>query len=707
MGNPFLRAWWAVGSTAFILFLISASALAENPDRRPYVIAVLLSSREGSMSSAVEAIQRFGARRVKEINRQGGLNGVPVELRFFDDYEQGEQTKANVTKALAEPRLIGLLGLWSSSRGEPILAQVGQSGVPFISEISLDRLFRSYPNVFSLTTSVSGDVRLFKRFTRETFPSVVFIGQDDLFAKEFYAALGELHGAGQTSLLAEHWVEMTDAVPREKLDELVASIREKKPAGICLGLGSARGGLVLKALGAAGIDTPVYFASGFIQRALREMGEVDYRGALYELSNGIPQVDNERLAEFRRHPDFGPFSSKHSNDDLAYGVIYGDMLAMMVEAGRGAVDSSPAGVRAHIVAELRRFTAGQQVYEGMWRNWAFTEDRAVAQDKVIQWRQPGSPDLKLWPLQAQGDGAGFRDVPVVYLNLDMEEIRSVDSSEKTFEADFYVSLTSPQAIGLEQFEFTNACRGSNAEPLVRVRPLQSAAASGEPGQQRLYKVSGRFHFEPSLGRYPFDQQRLTISFQPINSSTPFLIQPPASRWRDQNFEIDGWTLLEGEEGGYVGYDEDIISTFHKYVSERRILPFYKFNFTWIAQRNVLDYYLRVVIPLMLILIVAYFSAFIPIQQFESVIAIQVTGLLSTIALYLAIPKLDSETATMSDQIFLFVESVIGLMIAVSILRVNTPESRHQLGRIYMIGQKVGLPLLLAIMARYVWSVQFG
>ena len=702
-----MRVWLALANAALLISLTPAPALAANPERGPYVIAVLLSSSEGSMSSAVEAIKRFAERRVQEINRKGGLNGVPVELRFLDDHEKVEQTKANVTKALAEPQLIGMLGLWSSSRGEPILAQAAQSGVPFISEISVDRLFQSYPNIFSLTTSVSGDVRLFKRFTTETFPSVVFIGQDDLFAKEFHAALGELHGAGQTSLLAEHWVEMTDAVPQEKLDEIVASIREKKPTGICLGAGSARGGIVLKALGAAGVDTPVFFASGFIQRALREMGGVDYRGALYELSNGIPQVDNERLAELRRHPDFGAFASKHSNDDLAYGVIYGDMLAMMVEAGRDSVDPSPAGVRAHIASELRRFTAGQQVYEGMWRNWAFTENRAVAQDKVIQWRQPGSPDLKLWPLQAQADGAGFRDVPVVYLNLDMEEIRSVDSSEKTFEADFYVSLTSPQAIGLEQFEFTNACRGSNAEPLVRVRTLQSAAANGEPGEQRLYKVSGRFHFEPSLGKYPFDQQRLTISFQPINSSTPFLIQPPASRWRDQNFKIDGWTLLDGEDGGYVGYDEDIISTFHNYVSERRILPFYKFNFTWIAQRNVLDYYLRVVIPLMLILIVAYLSAFIPIDQFESVVAIQVTGLLSTIALYLAIPKLDSETATMSDQIFLFVESVIGLMIAVSIVRVNTPESRHQLARIFMIGQMAGLPLLLAIMARYVWSVQFG
>ena len=691
-----------------MLCLITGPALADDSDRRPYVIGVLLSSSNGAMSTAVEAIRRFAERRIQEINREGGLNNHPVELRFLDDHEDGAQTKANVAQALADPRLIGLLGLWSSSRGEPILAEVGQSGVPFISEISVDRLFQGHSNIFSLTTSVSGDVRQFKRFIAATFPSVVFVGQDDLFAKEFHAALGGLHGAGQTKLLAEHWVEMTAAVPQQKLDEIVASIREQKPAGICLGVGSARGGIVLKALAEAGIDTPVYFASGFIERAIREMGESDYRGALYELSNSIPQVDNERLAELRRRPDFGAFASNYSNDDLSYGVMYADMLAMMVEAGRHAADPSPAGMRAHIVTQLRSFTAGQQVYEGMWRNWAFTEDRAVAQDKVIQWRQPGNPDLKLWPVQTQADGSGFRDVPVVYLNLDMEEIRSVDSSEKTFEADFYVSLTSPQEIGLEQFEFTNACRGSaNGEPLLRVRNLQTEAANGEPGSHRLYKVSGRFHFEPVLGKYPFDQQRLTISFQPVNSATPFLIQPPASRWRDQNFKIDGWTLLEGKEGGYVGIDEDSIVTFHNYVSERRILPFYKFNFSWIAQRNVLDYYLRVVIPLMLILIVAYFSAFIPIEQFESVVAIQVTGLLSTIALYLAIPKLDSETATMSDQIFLFVEAVIGLMIAVSIVRVNTPDNRPQLGRMFRIGQAAGLPLLLAIMAWYVWSVQFG
>jgi len=678
-------------------------ASAKN-DREPYRIAVFLSSTDGSMSTAVQAIQRFAGKRIQELNRAGGIDGVPVELLFLDDREQAEQTSANVDRALAEERLIGMLGLWSSTRGEPILERVGKSGVPFISEISLDSLFRKHENVFTLTTSVSGDVMLFKRFLAENFASAYFIGQEDLFAKEFHTALAGLNG--QVNLVGEEWLEMTGAVPREKLDALIAGIREKKPAVICLGVGSARGSIVLKAMAEAGIETPIFVASGFIQRMLREMGGVDYKGPLYEIGNGIPQVDNERLAELRRRPDFGALAGNYSDDDLAYGVIYADMLAMMVEAGKGAADTSPAGVRAHMGTGLRQFAAGQQVFEGMWRNWAFTEHRAVAQDKVFQWRPPGSADLKLWPLQAQAVASGYRDVAVVYLSLDMEEVRSVDSTEKTFEADFYVSLASDQAIGLESFEFTNACRStSGGEPLIRIRSLQAEGGTGEKGAQWLYKVSGRFYFEPKLGTYPFDQQRLTISFQPANTSVPFLIQPPASRWRDQKFKIDGWTLIEGEEGGYVGYDEDIISTFQNQVSEPRILPFYKFNYTWIAKRNVLDYYLRVVIPLALIILVAYFSVYIPIKEFESIIAIQVTGLLSTIALYLAIPKLDAETATMSDQIFLFTEAIIGLMIAVSVIRVNTPEKRSSLRKIFTIAQAVGLPILVLLMSHYVWSAQ--
>jgi presenilin-like A22 family membrane protease len=44
--------------------------------------------------------------------------------------------------------------------------------------------------------------------------------------------------------------------------------------------------------------------------------------------------------------------------------------------------------------------------------------------------------------------------------------------------------------------------------------------------------------------------------------------------------------------------------------------------------------------------------------------------LSAVALYLSLPKLESDSATLSDRMFVFAYMIVSLMIFISILRVN-------------------------------------
>ena len=75
-------------------------------------------------------------------------------------------------------------------------------------------------------------------------------------------------------------------------------------------------------------------------------------------------------------------------------------------------------------------------------------------------------------------------------------------------------------------------------------------------------------------------------------------------------------------------------------------------------------------PLGFILIIAYLSIFISTHHFEAIVTIQVTALLSAVALYLAMPKLDANAETLSDRIFLFSYLMLSLIIAITIARVN-------------------------------------
>ena len=201
-------------------------------------------------------------------------------------------------------------------------------------------------------------------------------------------------------------------------------------------------------------------------------------------------------------------------------------------------------------------------------------------------------------------------------------------------------------------------------------------------------------FEPELGKYPFDTQRLSVSFQPSSTTQSFLIQPPARRQRMADAAIDGWKLTEQ----YVGSDQDIIPTIGSSLSERRIVPFYKFNATWVVKRVAVDYYLRVVVPLCFILLVTYFSVFLPQSRFESTMGIQVTALLSSIALYLALPKVDTDQATLSDKIFMMTYAAVSLMIGLSILKDNIGRKEGS-GLLWLVTslQRVVFPVAVVVL----------
>jgi hypothetical protein len=99
------------------------------------------------------------------------------------------------------------------------------------------------------------------------------------------------------------------------------------------------------------------------------------------------------------------------------------------------------------------------------------------------------------------------------------------------------------------------------------------------------------------------------------------------------------------------------------------------------------------------------SIFIPLSKFEAIVTIQVTALLSAVALYLALPKVDAgEGTTISDRVFLFAYSAVSLMIVISILRSRPVALSRWVGKSLGVVHVVLIPLLVAAMTLYVYSL---
>jgi hypothetical protein len=383
------------------------------------------------------------------------------------------------------------------------------------------------------------------------------------------------------------------------------------------------------------------------------------------------------------------------------------MVAMIAAAARAAEPNTDmAALRRHVLQQLTTtYGAGKGAFKGSFENWSFQPTtRAAVRTPFVVMLPQGLNRTQLAPVQfVKVKDGSLRQMETLYVDIDMIRAHRVDDNEKTYFAEFYLAMRDSGTAAIDQIEFTNAYLDPKTNGRqITVETLHGGGKSDAyPDTMKIYKVAGRFVFEPDLTGYPFDTQRFSIDLQPKRGDKPFIIQPPPPQLRDTAVVTDGWD----PKNQYVGYDEDFVPVVDAFTHAPSIVPFYKASFVWIMKRQTTDYFFRVVVPLMFIFIVAYLSIFIPHSHFEAIVTIQVTALLSAVALYLSLPKLDSDAATMSDRIFVFNYMVISLMIVFSILRVNrfvaaVPGVKAALGVLHV----TLIPALVAAMAWYVYGL---
>ncbi len=676
-------------------------------------VAVFVSS-DGNRCFApglVAAIRYYTGQLAKRINDSGGIGGRKLSLQVFDDFEDASASIDNVKGALDDPATIAMIGIPSSTRGEAIFTALGPEirsrGIPFITEISLDSLFRDAPNVFTMASSVGNELDVVRKVLADAQAQhPVFIGlDDDLYVR----ALGEglEKDAGSVPLAASLRAPVHDY----KLDEadaeaLVQRLKSENADMILLAIHSGPSITLVDKLIDAGISAPIFVLLGRIPSIVNGLGTKSYAGPMRQIAReGVPNVYSERLRQriWRAPQDEWVFDDTRNDDApgwtdgtcddrgeptarqifdaanrraIGRGMQYRDMLQLVVEAARSAPkDADVPALRRASNETLHGFVEGQRILKGLWQDWTFTPNRTAAGDTLILYKAPGDATIALAPMQYRRINGTLERSPTVYTSIDLISLSRIDTNDRSFDAEFYLSMKSADdSIGIDSIEFTNAYRAQSGDGrLVLSRQIHNAGATPNvPSGIKLYKVSGKFEFEPELGDYPFDTQRLSVSFQPADASKPFLIQPAPPADEQAEAPVDGWELAEH----YVGSDQDIVPTLGASLAERRIVPFYKFNATWIVKRIAVDYYLRVVVPLAFILLITYFSVFLPHSRFESIMAIQVTALLSSIALYLALPKVDSDQATLSDKIFMMTYAAVSLMIGLSILKDNLRKVRE-------------------------------
>ncbi len=731
---------------AMILPARPARAQAAAAASPPLSIAVFVSSRKDLCfeSGHVPAIRQLTTAEKDRINASGGILRRPIELQILDDDSSSERTIANVKQALANPNTVAMIGLSSSNRAKDTFKAIGgeirASGIPFLSEISVNSIFQKYPNVFTMRPSQDDErVPVMVAFAKaRNLQRPAFVGLKDFV---FTSSLGDglKNPSDGAPLVADHRLSLENGeLKTAEVDAMIADLKQKNPDLVYLAIGSRRTAVVLASFVAAGL-TPALFVTGRIETIFEE-GAPEYPGDIFQLAwDDLPDVFSDRLreriirnglekwifegAKVPEAPGWKNGKCKPRPEDAApsvfdsanlraigRGTAYADMVALVATALKSADPrADQAKLRAHLLKEIKTtYAAGRGMFRGSFENWSFRpEARAADRTPFVVMRPNGLGASQLAPLQfLRLRTDKLRRIDTLYLDIDLVRTFRVDDNEKSFYADFYLSMRGNNA-SIDKIEFANGFLDPRTnDRQITIRKLHDGGPSDVyPQDMQIYLVSGKFTYEPRLATYPFDTQRFAINIQPKTRDAPFIVQPPPNSLRDKAVDTDGWLPKEQ----YVGYDEDFVPTIDAWTFQQSVVPFYKSSFVWLMKRRTTDYFLRVVVPLAFILAVAYFSIFIPLTHFEAIVTIQVTALLSAVALYLALPKIDAdEGTTLSDRIFLYVYTAVSFMIVLSILRVSRPSARSaSLRKVLGFLHIVIIPVTVAGMALYVHRSSLG
>jgi ABC-type branched-subunit amino acid transport system substrate-binding protein len=721
---------------------VRAADKAEAAQRPPISLQIFLSSRSDECydSGQVKAIKRLATQEQRRINREGGIAGRRLQLNFLDDQRDPQKAVANMAAALSDPETVAMIGISNSGRAKTVFDAVGKdikaSGIPFVSNISIGGIIADYPNVF--TTRASEDeerMPVIAQFVKQMhIQHPAFVGlQNMLVSNNLGDALKKF--LGEHGLVADYRLHSADNnLDAGEVTAMIADLKAKNVDLLFISAGGKTTKEILKQFRDAGFTPPLFVASRI--DSIAEEGADAYPNDVYQLAwDGLPDVYNDRLRKLISEspnakswmfegaknpgaPGWKDGKCKPRDEDvpvdvvgddnlraLSVGTQYADIVGLIAEAAHSAdITTELPNLRGLIVHQLETaYATGRGTYKGRFDNWSFQPtSRAAARTPLIVMLPRGLGRTQLAPMQfLHMRNQSLRRIDTLYADIDLIRAERIDDNEKTFLADFYLSMNDRGGASIDQIEFSNAYLepGSN-DRQITVRVVHDGGKSEAfPDHMKIYHVTGKFLFEPELVNYPFDTQRFAIEIQPKHGNAPFIVQPPPQKLRDRVVTADGWEPKDQ----YVGYDEDFVRTVDAQTLEPSVVPFYKASFVWTMKRETTDYFLRVVVPLAFILIIAYLSIFISPHNFEAIVTIQVTALLSAVALYLSLPKLDANAETLSDRIFLFSYLVLSIIIAITIARANKRVEpvgwlRRSLGFLHIMA----VPAMVAAMALYVY-----
>jgi len=209
---------------------------------------------------------------------------------------------------------------------------------------------------------------------------------------------------------------------------------------------------------------------------------------------------------------------------------------------------------------------------------------------------------------------------------------------------------------------------------------------------------GKFRYNPDYISYPLDKQSLPLNIESVTlTNNRVTLLPDTVAYMNNDNHIVGFDpniLLPGfsiKEAHFSNSVKDYQTNFGD-PAMKNSLTYSRLTYTILIERRYTPFILKILIPNVLLLIIAYMVFFIPAKQLEVAVGCTVTSLLAGIALQLAInfSLPDVGYLTKADKLFYLFYSLITFALVQTVLsfrleqsgRANIANVTEKIGRIF-------------------------
>ncbi|MDX8410211.1 MAG: ABC transporter substrate-binding protein [Mariprofundales bacterium] len=231
------------------------------------------------------------------------------------------------------------------------------------------------------------------------------------------------------------------------------------------------------------------------------------------------------------------------------------------------------------------------------------------------------------------DGQLFRKTRIVYTGIDFTRISNLNLLDSSFDADFYLWFRYRGTFDDPSIEFLNT-----SEPVSLGAAISTDKRNGMT--TRAYRVQGTFRSPFDFHDYPFDHQQLKVAFKHQHAQKKDLlyvtdIQGLRQGVADQektSLRLGGWSVRP------TVYFQEIASTsstlgIERFMEHGNLIEYSQFTSTIPLIRDSLNFVIKHLMTLVILLVVTYIVYYLPPNQMELAGGITMTSLLTAAVMH--------------------------------------------------------------------------